>query len=190
MAINTVGLLTYYNFIRASSNYLTRLTEPGLSITGALSLYTWARFDTESTDAVTGLISKWYETGNQRAYVIYKAADNSINFSISTDGTAVANVNDAAANYAASKWFFIFARFTPSTELALFVNGNWYLNVAAIPASIFASTEALRLGSYNRSNYLDGRLSRAGICAYAVTNNMVEALYEHLAALYLEKSQH
>jgi len=189
MAINTVGLLTYYNFIRASNNHFTRHTEPGLEITGALTLGCWVRFDADSTGVVTGVLSKWYETGNQRAFAIYKAADNSLNFSISTDGTAVTSVSDGAANYAASKWFFVAGRFTPSSELALFVNRNWYTNVAAIPASIFNSSEAFEVGRYNRTNYLDGRISRAVLCAYAIANKKIETVYAHSAALYLEHSQ-
>jgi len=174
--LGTNGLLSYLDFIRASSMYLKRPTEPGIAITGAMTVWAWIYFDVESTGNETGIISKWYTIGNLRSYLLYKTAGNAFTFDISTDGTAVKTVGDAVANYTISKWWFVLGRFIPSTELALLVGEasggtyNWYRNVAAIPATIFVSTEALEIGRGSRTNYLDGRMSSAGLVANALTD--------------------
>jgi hypothetical protein len=177
--ISSSGLIPYLDFVRASSMYLQRHTEPGLEITGGLTVWTWIRFDAPSTGAETYFLSKWYTVGNLRSYLLYKTAANAFTFDISTNGTAVKTIGDAAANYLVSKWWFLAGRFTPSTELALFVgqatNGayNWYRNAAAIPASIFVSTEALNIGRGNRTNYLDGQMSSFGLSAGALTDTQI-----------------
>jgi hypothetical protein len=181
------GLISYLDFVRASSHFLYRGSEPGLEIEDSLTIGGWLWFDTESTGNATGLLSKWLEAGNERSYVLYKTAGNAFTFSISTDGTAVTTVGDVAANYAISKWFFIVGRFAPSSQLALFVNGIWYTNVAAIPATIHSNQVMLNAGRYNESNYLDGRMCHSFLCSSAVPNVFIEALYAHTKALFMSK---
>jgi hypothetical protein len=178
------GLVAYADFCAAEKVYFTRADEPGTSITGELSLGCWCWFDAPSTGAATGLISKWYETGNKRSYVLYKNTDNDFVFSISSDGTAVTTIDDAAANYAVSKWFFVAGVFDPESNLSLFVNGIWYSNVTSIPASIYDSDEALNFGRYNRANYIDGRMCQTFLCAYALPRRYIEALYAHSKAMF------
>jgi hypothetical protein len=175
----------YKDFVRASSNYLSRADEAGLSITGNLTVGGWFYFDAESTGQETGLINKWYETGNERSYVLYKNSSDELVFSISTDGSAVVSINDGGFNYAESQWFYVVGRFTVSTELALFVNGMWYKTTIGIPASIFDCSEAFEIGRYNRSNYLDGKVSQAFICAYSVPDTFICAMFSHAKALYM-----
>jgi hypothetical protein len=176
----------YRDFVRASSNYLSRADEAGLSITGNLTVGGWFYFDAESTGQETGLISKWYETGNERAYVLYKNASNELVFSVSDDGSVVFSITDGGFNYVESQWFYVIGRFTVSAELALFVNGMWYKTTA--PASIFDCSEDFEIGRYNRTNYLDGRVSQAFICAYSVPDTFICAMYSHAKALYMRWS--
>jgi hypothetical protein len=178
----------YKDFVRASSNYLLRTDEAGLSITGNLTVGGWFYFDAESTGQETGLISKWYETGNERAYVLYKNASDELVFSVSDDGSAVVSISDGGFNYAESQWFYVVGRFTVSTELALFVNGMWYKTTTGIPVTIFDCSESFEIGRYNRSNYLDGRVSQAFICAYSVPDTFICAMYSHAKALYMRWS--
>lgn len=181
-----VGLLPYLNFIRVSSQCMFRNDEAGLDILTSLYALSWCYFDTESTGNNTGIMSKYYETGSQVSWVLYKNSSNNFVFSVSTDGTAIAikSVNDGGANYAISKWFCVAGIFDPSTSIKLFVNGNWYTNTTSIPAAIHNSSEALRLGSYNRTNYIDGRMSTSLLGAADGIETIIEAFYAHTKALY------
>lgn len=182
-----MSINSYVDFVRASSNYLSRADEDALSIHNDLTLGTWVYFDAESTGVATGIMGKWYEAGNERSYVIYKDSSDKIVFSVSVDGAVAVSVNDLGANYAESQWFYVVGRYNPSTELALFVNGMWYINETSVPATIFNSAEDFEIGRYNRSNYLDGRISHAFICAYAVPDRFICSVWSHSKALYMSK---
>ena len=180
----------YHDFVRANSEYFGIADAAGLDITANLTLGCWVYFDAESTDVVTGIMSKWYETGNQRAFVIYKSAANKIVFSVSVDGSAVISVDDLGASYVVGQWFYVVGRYTPSEELALFVNGMWYQNITSIPASLMNSSEPFELGRYNRTNYLDGRMSQSFLCAYSVPSRFICSMFSHAKALYMNRSQY
>jgi hypothetical protein len=186
---SSYGLIPYVDFVRASSMYLQRPSEPGLEITTGLTIWSWVRFDVPSTGADTYFFSKWYTVGNKRSYLLYKTAANAFTFDISTDGTAIKTIGDAAANYLTSKWWFIAGRFYPSTELALFVGQaisgayTWYRNVAVIPATIFVSPEALEMGRGNRTNYLDGQMTLSGIAAAALADTQIWNMFSQTRPL-------
>jgi hypothetical protein len=183
----TSGLVVYGDFTRAAYTYLSRPDEPGTSITGRLTLGCWCWFDAESTDAATGLMCKWLEAGNLRSYALFKDANNKLTFSVSDDGTNVYSVDDSAANYATGKWFYVAGRFTPNNELAIFINGTWYLNNIGIPAEIYDGTEALDFGRKNHTDYLDGRECHNFLCGYAVPNTFIEAKYAHSKAMFMAR---
>jgi len=177
---------TYKDFIRASSNYLSRADEDALSLHYDITLGCWVWFDAESTDVETGIISKWYDVGIQKSYVLYKDANNIIHFKVSNDGTAEYDVNNLGAGYKENQWFYVVGRFDPSHELALFVNGMWYINDTSVPATVFNNSEDFEMGRYNRSNYLDGRISQAFICEYSVPDVFICQMYYHAKALYMD----
>ena len=179
-----MGLAVYHHFYKNHSSYFGLPDAAGIDITGELTFGCWVYFSPGSSLVDMGIMSKWYTTGNQRAYVINKDTNNKFQLRICPDGSSIAQVNDAAENFAIETWFYVVGRFTPSTELALFVNGTWYLNTAAIPASIYNSSEPLEIGRYNRTNYLDGRACHAFICAYAVPDRFIEAMYAHTRGMF------
>lgn len=175
----------YRDFVRASLQYLSRADEDALSIHNDLTCGCWVYFDAESTGVATGILGKWYAVGNEYSYVLYKTSDNILTFAVSTDGVNIVSVNDSGENYAESQWFYVVGRFTPSTELALFVNGSWYINTTDIPATIFNSSEDFEIGRYNRSNYLDGRVSQAFVSAYSIPDRFICSMFSHAKALYM-----
>lgn len=184
--IGTSGLIVYANFVATAKNYYSRPDEPGLDFTGPLTLGCWGWFDTESTDAATGLMSKW-GVNDEQSYALYKTAGNVLTFAITNDGTTDVAIGDAAANYAIGKWFYIVGRFTPSMEMALFVNGTWYLDATDIPPSIYDSTTAFELGRFGGGNYLDGRMCQSFLCGYAVPDRFIEAMYAHSKAMFMSR---
>ncbi len=183
----TAGLIVYGDFARVALAYLTRADEPGTSITDDITLGCWCWFDTESTDAATGLMCKWYETGNLRSYALFKSATNKFTFIVSDDGTNEYSVDDGGVNYAIDKWFYVVGRFTPNNELAIFVNGSWYFNKIGIPPAIYDSTEAFDFGRKNHTDYLDGRMCHAFLCAHSVPDTFIEAMYAHSRAMFMAR---
>lgn len=177
---------TYKDFVRASSNYLSRADEAALSLHHEITLGCWVWFDAESTGVETGIISKWYDVGIQKSYVLYKDASNIIHFKVSTDGTTECDVNDMGASYKENQWFYVVGRLNPSTELALFVNGMWFINTTGIPDTIFNDSEDFEIGRYNRGNYLDGRVSQAFISEYTIPDVFICQMYFHAKALYMD----
>ena len=176
------GVIPYADFALGSSQYLSRADEAGLDITGSLTVISWVRFDALSTGANTGLISKWYAAGGatQASYRLSKTVTDQLQFSITTDGSTVVSINDAAANYAAATWFYLVGRYSVVQKLLeICVNNTWYQLAVGVPASIHIGTEPLRVASSNRGNYLDGQMAFGAICADSVSNTICRAFYEH-----------
>jgi hypothetical protein len=173
--VTQVGITSYSDFIRANTQYYYRADEPGLSITLHLGLWAWVQFHAPSSANQTSLLSKWAGAGT-RSYLIHKANDEHFNFSVSDNGTNILNVNDIAAvdYYTVGDWYFVYGRYTPSVELALFVgrakSGRWdkYTNIAGVYASLFDGNQNFEVGRDSTpGNYLDGSMSLWGLCAYA-----------------------
>jgi hypothetical protein len=187
--LNDEALTVYLEFARGLHCYLSRPDEVGLSITGALTLGGWVWFDAGSRGHATAIIGKWYDTGDQRAYVLYKTNSGEIKFSISALGVNNLNsVDDGGENYTVGGWHYVVGRFTPSTELALFVDGKWYRNTTGIFASIYDSTEPFEIARYNRDNYFDGRLCHMFVTASSVETEDIEAMYHHAKAMFQAKT--
>lgn len=188
-AYGTSGVLSYADFTRASSQYLHRDDEAGLSITGDLTIGAWVYFDSESSNNFVGILGKWFKS--DYSFLLYKTDDNRIRFSVSGDGGTVIYVDDAGANYVADQWYFITGRFTRSNEIALCVNGMWYRKTAGIPASLHDSDQplyvAMYIDTFGTSQYLDGKLSNGFLCAYAVPQVFIDAIYAHTKAMYMSR---
>lgn len=189
-AYSAVGLAPFLN-LDGAGDYLSRADEAGLDITGTettvgaalrgLTILGW--FEADAFGAAAGLMGKWAAAGN-RSYLLYKLAADTPRFSVSGDGTAEVAVTAASAMTAA--WYCIAGRFTPSTELALFVNGVKTTNLAGVPASIYSGNASFTIGGYDSpvANFLDGRPSLCALCAAALPDCFVNAFYEQTRALY------
>jgi hypothetical protein len=184
--IGTSGLIVYADFVAVAKNYYARPDEPGLDFEGPLTLGCWVWFDAPSTGAATGLMSKW-GVNDEQSYMLYKTAGNALTFAITNDGSTPFTIGDAVANYAVGQWFYVVGRFTPNIELALFVNGTWYLDVTDIPPNLYDSTTAFELGRYGGGNYLDGRMCHSFLCGYAVPDRFIEAMYAHSKAMFMSR---
>jgi hypothetical protein len=181
---------SYKDFTRASSQYLSRADEDALSFHNNFTIGCWVYFDAESTDVETGIISKWYETGNERAYVLYKDSSNVIHFKVSNSGADEYDITDHGISYQEEQWFYVVGRFAPQSELALFVNGIWFKQVSGIPTDVYNSSEAFEIGRYNRDNYLDGRVCQAFVCGYTVPDRFICSMYAHAKALFMDKFEY
>jgi hypothetical protein len=154
------------------------IANPGLTLGG------WFWCDAASMGVLAGFISKYLDVGNQRAYALYKTPANTTSMLMSTDG-----INNVQAVHPTAivvdTWNHIIGRFTPSAEIAIFLNGIISTNVAAIPASIFDSNASLQIGNIRDagSHYLDGRASQCFICAAALSDAQIGVLYQQTRAM-------
>jgi hypothetical protein len=127
-------------------------------------------------------MSKYVTAGNQRSYLLRKTSGDVISLLVSTDG--IAAVAGGTTVVSVNNWYFIVGRFTPSTELATFVNGTKTTNLVGVPASIFNSTAAFDIGRYNATNYFTGSGCLCFLCATALSDTIIQALLARTRPLF------
>jgi hypothetical protein len=172
--------------LNGSTRYLSRASEAGLNITGNLTMGLWFNPSALGTAALEGLMGKHNSTGNQRSYIIYLNASSGLTFQVSSDGTAggAVGVNTAGAMTPGS-WYFIAARFTASTEVALWLNTEKNVNTTAIIASIFSSTAQFEIGRRNvAATFSAGSVAFPFLCASALPDAVIENLYEQTRPIF------
>jgi len=141
-----------YRQLGGGVNYLA-VTDGAFNLTGletyieaALRGFTiggWFKLD--STVAATrGMITKDGIAANRGYAMAYNSTDNPI-LIVSSNGAATFSVV-STGQVTVGQWHFLVARFHPSVELAIFLDSQKTVNVTAIPASCFASTQAFEVG--------------------------------------------
>lgn len=189
--------IPYSNFY--ASQYLYRNDENGLDITGTetsihsasrgLTIGCWVRIPSTPPAADTGIIGKYYSTGNQRSYLLYrKTATNKYNFIISSDGTNGIAIESNITPSSSGGWSFVVGKFDPLTEVSIFHNGYWYKNTSGIPSSIFVSTARLEIGSFNNgltSTTWTHNGTLYFLTASALTDRQIEYLYAITSPLFI-----
>lgn len=166
----------------SGTNYLF-----GSSLYGITGLETWITpslrgltvggwFMADSTPAVGGgLISKDVVTPN-RGYALAWFTANDPFFLTSGNGTAIQVVSAPAQSLGV--WHFIVGRFIPSTEIAVFVDGDKTVNITAIPVSLNVSTQAFEVGRYFNDNtrVFHGKARDVFVCAAALSDALIEQI--------------
>lgn len=165
-----------YATLNGSTQYFSRADEAGLRITGSLSLGGWYYF-TSLAKSMTAM-SKWTAAGNQRSYLLQALSTGAVSSSVSTNGTAVFTSSGTAGEIVTGGWYFMASRFTPSTELATFVNKTKHVNTTSVPASIFVSTAGLLLGGVSAAAALNGRSAMSFLCAGLVPDSLLARFFE------------
>jgi len=174
-------LIPYCDF--TGTEYLSRPTESGLAITGALTFGGWYWLDSfGATDL--GLSGKYTAAGNQRSYLLYTNPTlPEARLIVSSDGTAITQVNSGVA-LSTGAWNFLVGRFTPPTELAIFANGTKTVNTTSIPASIFSSSAAFILMGFDGAGHRDGRASLNFLSAYNQSDALIDYLFQRGRVLF------
>jgi len=172
------GIMPYASF-NGTTQYFTRADEAGLDITGGLTLGLWAWV----ADPTLGgtFMAKMGAAGNY-SYLLDISA-SAARFLVSSDGTAVASVS-GSSSILASYWHFFAGRFTPNNELAVFYNGEETTNIVGVPAAIFNGSAAFTIGARSvPSNFLQGRVALAFLCAAALSDAVILNFYNQTRAL-------
>lgn len=145
------------------------------SVVGAtFGLWVWL----DSVAAGTkGLLGKWNATSNQRAWLLWVDGATPKG-SVSTNGTAVVTVT-SSVTLSAGQWYFIVVRFTPSSELAIFVNKTKSVNTTSIPATLMSGNSAnVQVGGFESANLMDGRVGPAFTSAAALSDEWCDYLFD------------
>lgn len=178
------GLVPYID-LDGTGDYLSRADETDLDITGAETIYTtgaagltigaWVWFDAAGGTEVA--MSKWNPTGNQASYLLWKSNGELGSFDVSSNGSAATEIQGSSITSAT--FTFLVGRFTPSTELAVFVNSAKATNTVSIPASIFVSTAIFTIGGRSdAASLVNGRVALAFLCANALGDDLISSLYQ------------
>lgn len=124
-----------------------------------------------------------YGNSGERGYVLRKDLGHTARFMVSDDGTSEgAVVGGMVPN---ETWVFIVGRFVTASGMALFQNEVKVALPLVIPY-IFDATADFRVGAADgTSNYfLSGRASRFFICAAALPDASIEALFQASRGLF------
>ena len=100
--------------------------------------------DTSPT-TTSGLISRDAVPPNRGYNLTWNSSDIAA-FAMSGTGAATTVATSAISTLAV--WHFIAGRFIPSTEVAIFVDGDKSTNSTAVPASCNVSTQSFEVGRY------------------------------------------
>lgn len=189
-------LAPYANFVAASTQYLNKAdggagnwadvigTESHIiAAQRGLTLGGWFYFDSD-TGSNQNLLTKRGADGNL-SYYLRRSAAGVAQLSISPDGTAANTITGSGASPADSAWYFIAGRFDPSTTIDVWVNDNQTTTAAGVPASIFDSTADFVIGATGvPSEYLDGRASMCFLCSAALSDAIINQLYQWTRAMF------
>lgn len=133
------------------------------------------------------LMTKWGAVGQRSYYLILNggAAGDPLAFYISDDGTN--HDNAANTNTVYNAWNFGVGRFNDAdtgAELASFVNDT-VVTAATARNSIHNSTASFMIGSSTAGGSLfTGNVSLAFLCASALPDYMINALYHHTKTMF------
>jgi hypothetical protein len=112
----------------------------------------------------------------QRGWALLWNVAGTASFQVSGNGAAI--VSAISAPTSINTWHFIVGRFTPSTEVAVIVDGQKATNIVAVPALINVSTASFELGRYvqNNGRILDGKVRDLFICRAALSDEQIEQI--------------
>jgi hypothetical protein len=151
-----------------------------------LTLGCWVKPDTfPGVGATDGIICKSAGAGH-RSYQIRFNSTPVAAIEVSVDGTATKIVN-STETATASIWHLIIGRFIPQTSETIFYDNIETESVAGVPASIFNSDAPLMVGCTGSgvgANFFDGKMSMAFICACALSNSIITAIWQQTRAMY------
>lgn len=103
-------------------------------------------------------------------------------FKVSADGTTSVQIIGSALG---SGWNHVAARYTPSTEIAIFVNGVKSINVTSIPALLFNSLALFSMGGNpSGAELFAGKMSMIFVSHELLNDAYMSILYNLSKSLY------
>lgn len=177
------NILPYVNFTGGGASYLYRADEAGLDITTDLTVGAWVRYAALGS---TGVIAKHDgATAAGSAYLLDYGvtAANRPGFQVAS-GASFYPVSGSAA-LATGTWHFLSGRYTPSTEVALFVNNTKFTFTTAIPASLNNSGAQFEVGGINGAFFLhNGDIAIPFLCAASLPDVLINRYFNISRTLF------
>ena len=184
------GLAPYVS-LDGQKDWFSRATETGLQIQGneayvvepGLTLGGWWWFDAYGADRA--MIAKWVGPADLSYLLYYENAAGQWKFSISQNGAAAACAVGSSVAPATGQWYYIVGRFD-NTANTIDIWGNTTQNSGACAtANIFSGAADLTIGATaGGGTLLDGRASLVFLCASALPDYTINALYGHTKAMF------
>lgn len=190
--LNTYASLIPYEDYDGTGDAHFRADEAGLDIIGnettmaasirGLTLGGWWWFNNNT--GVQTCLSKVLP--GDIAYYIRNNA-GTIQFSISNTGVAL--LTASLAGTVAGQWYFLAGRFTPSTEVKLWVNDTKVSNVTSIPATLKNSASKLVVAGFDNgaggyNELLTGRCAVAFLCSALLSDTLIATLFNRSRPLF------
>lgn len=180
------GFIPFWDY-DGTGDYHTRASEAALNITGAettiaaavrgMTFCIWMN-PTSFTNLVTG---KYATAGNQRSWLLFSPAANTLGFIVDSLGTGAAGLQQAntPGTMVAGVWHFIVVRWKPSTEMAIFVDGVKYSITASIPATMFAGTSSFDIATDGgHATHANIRVALAALCATQLSDAQIDTMFQ------------
>ncbi len=143
-------------------------------------------YPTVVSGVVQGIIGKWRDDGAaERSHLLYFGTTGLSMFSVSAGGAAATNLIGPALPL--NTWSHVVARFIPSTEMAIFINGRKVaFSVAAIPAGFFTGgAKSFAVGaSHAAPLYFTGSLGYQFYAVNAINDGSIFSLFEGSRAAF------
>ena len=182
---NDTGINSLYSMdFNGSSDYIDVGNPTELQLTGAFSVSLWMKTIATGTGA---FVAKDNNASNPRGFSVEFNNSAPGGYFVIYNGTTTYGVYvfSSDANYINirdNNWHHIVAVYTPSTSVALFVDGNFVKsNTTNIPASVNFVNDNLNIGRRPQSggvNYYQGKLDEVAIFNRALSTTEIAALYD------------
>lgn len=178
-----------YIDLDGTGDHLSRADEAGLDILGTeayvasavqgMTFGGW--FWSDATPAAISTLIAKYTFGVVYSYRLAQFAADAISFHVNS--AAAVSVTSSVA-LVKGAWHLLVARFTPSTELAIFHDGVKTINTTGIPAALTNSNAPLAIGGTAGGGELDGRASLCFLCAVAHSDATIDTIFQKTRVLY------
>jgi hypothetical protein len=168
------GMAPYVSY-NGSTNYSHRAAG---ALKGLNGFTAGGWFQMTSGDSLMGVWSAganqcWRLFVNSSAPTLYVSSTGANSFSV------------AAANIVAGAWYLVVGRYTPSSELAIFLNNVKVTNTTSIPASLFDAAAEFSLGSNaSGGEKLTGKASNCFMSHEPLADAQLTVLFEMGRRLY------
>lgn len=149
-----------------------------------LTLGGWFYFDS-AAGSQECCITKGEGAGANTSYWLDRMVAGGGRFVVG-DGAALQGPTASTA-ITQNTWTSLIGRFSVSdSEVSLFQNGTQYVDGTGVPASLLNTSAPLNIGSYNSGVglFLDGKVALCFICAAALSDAVVKALYQQSRRLF------
>lgn len=146
-----------------ATTYLSHADDATLSLAGtSWEITFWFRMNAASTVNYWNIVAQYFDTGNQRSYIIFVDPTNHLNCEISTDGTFTPAKVATATTFgplSGATYYWGRVQYDIATGiLSISVNDGALDTAGPFAGGVFDSNEAFNIGRGNRTNNFPGQI--------------------------------